>query len=106
MKEISTEELQEITDFIQTEQLRLKELLRHSSVDSITILMPNWLVQTFKYHFYTNVKSVDPILNSAGSTDYFFGCEVKPHYKDEVVVFYKDYHINPKFLEPKIYTIN
>ena len=35
----------------------------------------------------------------------YFDIEVQPHYKDEVVVFFKDYHVNPESLKPMIYEI-
>lgn len=100
---VNKETLNEITIFIGEELFELKSKLKHQDIDKVVITMPDWLLQIFKAYFRTTVSysEEEKLLES-----FFYGSRVQPHFKNEVVIFYRDYHMNPKLFEPKIYAIN
>lgn len=101
MDTVSKEELDKITDFIERETYKMKYSKGNIMPSNILILMPNWLLRDFRTRYKVNIFSSDDDLPTA-----FFGHTIQSHYKDEVVIYYKDYHFNPKLFEPVIYTIN
>lgn len=68
----------------------------------IAILMPDWL---------KGIMQRNPLVIYAGFSDKetidarYAGIKVYPHYQDEVVVFFKDYHVNTNMFKPMIYQI-
>jgi hypothetical protein len=71
--------------------------------DELIISMPNWLQQLLRWH--PIIKYLD--YNEPMSLEHSKYADIKtqPHYSDEVVVFFKDYHINPQSFSPKIHLI-
>lgn len=100
---ISKTTIEEITSFIGRESFELKAKLKHEDSNKVVVAIPDWLFSIFKYYYNINVSGLPEL---EGSLSYFYGCRIQPHFKDEVVVFYQDYHLDPKLFEPKIYTIN
>ncbi|MDI1306419.1 MAG: hypothetical protein PSX42_16455 [bacterium] len=72
--------------------------------DELIISLPNWL--KFILRSYPMVNYVDH--NTAIMLEHtkYFDIKIQSHYKDEVVVFFQDYHINPSFFTPAIHIIN
>jgi len=100
--EIARQKLDEITSFIGEESNTLQEA-NNVEREAIYVAMPYWLFQLFCSYFRTicshSIKEED-------SNIFFFGCKVQFHFKNEVVVFYRDFCRNSELFEPKIYTIN
>lgn len=72
--------------------------------DELIISLPNWLQQLLRS--YPMVSHLDDNLKMILEHLKYFDVKIQPHYTDEVVVFFKDYHIHPEKLAPKIHTIN
>lgn len=72
--------------------------------DDLIISLPNWLQQLLRWqpiHKYLDFNDAMSLEDSK-----YADIKTQPHYSDEVVVFFKDYHIHPEKLAPKIHTIN
>lgn len=98
-KKITREELNNILDFIRNEVYRLK--WETNTPDKILIMLPNWFLEVFLMS-----------LRESFNRDEFHylkqrfeGVKTQPHYADEIVVFFEDYHFNPERFSPKIHLI-
>ncbi|MFV8351576.1 hypothetical protein [Flavobacterium sp. XS2P14] len=99
-KKITIKELENILDFIKNEVDRLK--WETNTPDKILIMLPNWFLEVF-------LLSLRGLYNRDEFhylKQRFEGIKTQPHYADEIVIFFEDYHINPSFFTPAIYTIN
>lgn len=103
------ESLEEITLFIERETFELSTKLSHHDESKIIIAMPDYILSIWinwmrsKVSGFVSNADADPDANHSNIR--FAGYLIQSHYRDEVIVFYKDYHKNPKLFEPKIYTI-
>lgn len=100
--EISKQKLDEITSFIQEKSYTLQGD-NNIERETIYVAMPYWLFQLFCSYFRSIYSHT---IKEEDSNIFFFGCKVQFHFKNEVVVFYRDLYRNPELFEPKIYTIN
>jgi len=101
LHEISLEKLDEIYNFVSLSIYQLKKLnLRN---EDIKILMPNWFkfVMEHSYTRYTYYRTAEQQLIEAK----FFDIEVYPHFKNEIVVYCKEFHLNKELDQPKIFEI-
>ena len=71
--------------------------------NELIISMPNWLQQLLHWRPITNYLDCNASILLENSK--YADIKIQPHYRDEVVVFLKDYHRYPKNLFPVIYTI-
>lgn len=72
--------------------------------DELIISLPNWLqiiLRSYPMVNYTDHNAAILLTHSK-----YFDIQVQPHFKDEIVVFFKDYHINSGFFTPAIHIIN
>ncbi|SDX10943.1 hypothetical protein [Flavobacterium degerlachei] len=72
--------------------------------DELIVSLPNWLQQLLTSYPMTNY--LDHSLAMILEHSRYFDVKIQYHYSDEVVVFFKDYHLNPIFFKPVIHTIN
>ncbi|MFV8370849.1 hypothetical protein [Flavobacterium sp. LB2P74] len=72
--------------------------------DELIISLPNWLQIILRS--YPMVNYIDHNAAILLTHSKYFDIKIQPHYSDEVVVFFKDYHINPSFFTPFIHIIN
>jgi hypothetical protein len=72
--------------------------------DDLIISIPNWLHQLLRSYQMRNYLDYNRVMALEHSK--YFDVKIQPHYSDEVVVFFKDFHINPNFFPPAIHTIN
>lgn len=100
---VNKEVLEEIATFIGEELFRLKGKLQYLDIDKTVVSMPDWLLQMFQAYFRTTVSYSE---RQELLASHFYGSKIQSHFKNEVVVFYRDYHMNPELFEPKIYIIN
>jgi hypothetical protein len=101
MGEITTDKLDEIIDFIGRERSILMSRINCSSQDELIVLIPEWLLNILS-HYISSI--VSQPLDS--NTLYIYGCRVQYNYRDEIIVFYKSYHVNREVFQPRFYTIN
>jgi len=71
--------------------------------NELIISMPNWLQQLL--HWRPIINYLD--YNEPMSLDHskYADVKIQPHYSDEVVVFFKDYHQISEYIMPRIYKI-
>jgi hypothetical protein len=102
-KKIEKHELLKIHNFLRSAIYEFKEMNIRSN--ELLITLPNWLKHILRsYPMQIAVSSyLEPV--QLYEINKYFDIEVQPHYKDEVVVFFKDYHVNPENLKPMIYEI-
>lgn len=101
LHKISYEKLDEIFNFVRHSIYQLKELnLRN---EDIKILMPSWFkfVMEHSYTRYTYYRTAEQQLIEAK----FFDIEVLPHFKNEIVVYCKEFYLNKELDQPKIFII-
>ena len=72
--------------------------------DELIISLPNWLQIILRS--YPMVNYVDHNAAILLTHSKYFDIQVQPHFKDEIVVFVKDYHMNSGFFTPAIHIIN
>lgn len=102
MEEITTDKLDEILNFIGRERAILMSKINHLGQDEFIVLIPEWLLNVLRH--YISCMIHQPVTPNC---IYIHGCKVQYHYKDEVVVFYKGYHVNRGLLStPAIYILN
>lgn len=70
----------------------------------LIISLPNWLQIILRS--YPMVNYVDHNAAILLTPSKYFDIQVQSHFKDEIVVFFKDYHINSSFFTPAIHIIN
>jgi hypothetical protein len=99
---ITNVEMQNIYHFIRQSVYDLKHLT--NSHRDIKVAIPSWILYLFKNYPMYEYRSLDTPRNQL-SENLFCGIEVQPHFKNEIVVFYTDYHINPERFKPSIYEI-
>jgi hypothetical protein len=101
IKQINKSEILAIHNFLMSAIYDFKAMNCQS--DELIISMPNWLQELLRWR--PMIKYLD--YNELMSLEYFKYANIKtqPHYIDEVVVFFKDYHLNPEKLTPRIYEI-
>lgn len=102
MINITNEQMQGIYQFLRKAIYEYKHHLT-SDHKRIIIAMPNFLLY-FLYQFpmyeYRNGTPVNEL------SEYLFeGVKIQPHYTNEIVVFYEDYHFNPEKFKPQIHII-
>tara|TARA_R110000868_G_scaffold44253_1_gene147940 strand:+ start:305 stop:649 length:345 start_codon:yes stop_codon:yes gene_type:complete len=102
IKSINQSEILTIHNFLLDAILDFKSM--NCKSDELIISLPNWLQQLLRC--YPIRKNLD--FNDAMSLQHskYFDVKTQTHYSNEVVVFFKDYHINPSFFTPAIHTIN
>ncbi len=98
-KNITNQELNEILDFIRNEVDRLK--WETNTPDKILIMLPNWFLE----YFIFSLRNIFHRDEFHYLKQRFEGIKTQPHYTDEIVVFFEDYHFNPERLSPKIHII-
>jgi hypothetical protein len=101
MKKISNIEIEHIFRFVRDEVYKHKRQLRPYEWNKITVALPDWLA-------YFILDSPRVVVNDSGLPhdrypSSFYGVKRQPHYKDEIVVFYDDFHYNPELFKPSIY---
>ena len=102
-KKIEKYELLHIHNFLQGAIYEFQKMNVRSN--ELLITLPNWLKYILRsYPMQYAVTSYEEVAQLVEINKYF-DIEVQPHYKDEVVVFFKDYHVNPESLKPMIYEI-
>jgi hypothetical protein len=72
--------------------------------DELIISLPSWLQQLLISYPMTNYLDHNTAMILEHSR--YFDVKIQCHYRDEVVVFFKDYHFNPSFFKPVIRKIN
>ena len=97
--DIIKEKLDKIASFIAEESMRFKSI---TNDENIFVCMPYWLFTCFMFYHRKHVSRPEEARESDAT---FCGCKIQFHYKNEVIVFYKDYHKSPKLFEPKVYLI-
>ncbi|MNR04939.1 hypothetical protein D3C85_1209370 [compost metagenome] len=102
IKSITREEIAAIHNFIREARFDLNAMNYNS--DELVICLPNWLQQLLRA--YPMINYVDFETARVLDDSRYFDIQVQSHFKDEVVMFFKDYHINPSFFTPAIHVIN
>lgn len=92
--------IEKVELFIRESAFELRTV-ESTSADEIKILMPDWFLQTL----ITYYRSLLTINFKSEETPSFFGYKIETHYKDEVVVFHKQYYRNREDLKPRILPI-
>jgi hypothetical protein len=102
-KTIEKHELLKIYNFLCSAIYEFKEMNIRSN--ELLITMPNWLKHILRSYpmQYAVPSDLEPV--QLYEINKYFDIELQLHYKDEVVVFFKDYHVNPERLQPMIYEI-
>lgn len=102
MKSINQSEILAIHNFLRSAIYDFRVM--NCQCDELIISLPNWLQIILRS--YPMVNYVDHNAAILLTHSKYFDIHVQSHYKDEIVVFFKDYHINPSFFTPAIHIIN
>ena len=102
MIKIYHEEMQSIYHFIQQSVYDLKRLTPYH--DRIIVACPEYLIYFFKNYPVYEYRNQDTPFNELREYN-IYGVKVQPHYANEIVVFFQDYHFNPEIFKPKIHII-
>ena len=102
MKKVTNQEMQEIFNFIRQSVYEFKEL--NFNGEEIIIALPNWLICFFQHYPMYEYRGFDVPVEQFNEY-LFFGIKTQPHYTDEIVVFYKDFHYCPDKDTYKIHLI-
>ncbi|MEO6176959.1 MAG: hypothetical protein ABIP27_17530 [Flavobacterium circumlabens] len=102
MIKITREEMQSIYQFIFQSVYDLKLLTPYH--DRIIVACPEFIIYFLKNYPKYEYRNQDTPFNELREYN-IYGVKVQPHYANEVVVFYQDYHHNPEIYKPKIYII-
>lgn len=101
--QISREEINKIVNFIQRAIFDLKR--KTNKRDDIIIAMPAFFEEAYCRLFacYPPLDLEDNIYQIQIRP--FFGCETQPHFKNEIVVFYKHFYYDEELLAPHVHQI-
>lgn len=101
-KSIQREELDAIHHFIRLAIYDFHKMNCQSH--ELIICLPNWLQRIMRYYPMT----IGVTLEQSQDLNFsrFYDIEVQPHFKNEVVLFFKEYHINPDYFTPAIHVIS
>ncbi len=102
IKSINQSEIQAIHHFLRSAIYDFYAM--NCQRDELIISLPNWLQMILRS--YPMVNYVDHNAAILLTHSKYFDIQIQSHYKDEIVVFFKDYHINPGLFTPAIHTIN
>lgn len=100
-KQIEKHELDNIDNFIREKLYDLNAI--GCRTHKIIIGIPNWLKELIVV--YNREKFSRPFMDDQKQL-WYFGSKVQPHYSDEVVVFFENYHYDPERFKPAIHKIN
>ncbi|MGM8362115.1 hypothetical protein ACSV4D_09395 [Flavobacterium sp. ARAG 55.4] len=100
-KKITLEELDAIHNFIRESRHHFEYMGCRAC--ELMICIPNWLKIVLINYPLVDYISYHPSAEIERRKLYDF--EIRPHYTDEVVLFFKDYHINPDYFKPAIHVI-
>lgn len=102
-KSIEKHELLKIHNFLRSTIYEFKEMNIRSN--ELLITLPNWLKHILRSYpmQYAVPSDLEPV--QLYEINKYFDIEVQPHYKDEVVVFFQNYHLGNEKFSPRIYEI-
>jgi hypothetical protein len=102
---IEPEEINKVHNFVLNSIYEFLKLNVQSS--ELIICLPNWLKHLLlRYPMHYSVPfshNYDPRI--IFEIEKFFDVSTQPHYKDEVVVFFQNYHLGNEKFSPRIYEI-
>lgn len=102
MIKITNEEMQSIYHFIRQSVYDFKHLTPNHN--RIIIAIPDFMLYFLTNYPIYEYRGMDTPIKEL-SEYLFYGVKVQPHYANEIVVFYQDYHFNPEIFKPKIHII-
>jgi hypothetical protein len=102
MISITNAEMQNMYYFIRQSVYELKHLT--SDHKNIIIAVPSLILYFFKHYPMYEYRGLDVPVNEL-SENLFCGVKTQPHFNNEIVVFYTEYHCNPELFKPRIYQI-
>ena len=100
--EITNAEMQNIYHFIRQSVYELKHLT--SNHENIIIAIPSLLMYCLKNYPMYEYRGLDVPENQL-SENLFYGVKTQPHFNNEIVVFYSEYHCDPGLFKPRIHQI-
>lgn len=102
MKSITPREIDNILHFVRLKSLDLQKYY-NIQPEKIIVAIPNWIV-------YVIMDAPMYKINYSPYPDKWAdwtlcGVKKQPHYKDEIVVFFENYHYDPERFMPQVYEI-
>ncbi|WP_281233485.1 hypothetical protein [Flavobacterium gelatinilyticum] len=101
--QISKQEIDKISNFIQRAILDLKQ--KNVKRDDIIIAMPCFFEAAFSRLFSCYPPPDYDHNRLRIAVHPFFNCFTQPHFKNEIVVFYKYYYYDEAYFIPHVHTI-